>query len=45
MLRLNSFGHSLLALLRSEGVASSNELIRTTSQQVVDALVQIAEVE
>jgi len=43
--RLTPFGHSLLALLRSEGVVSSNELIRTTSQQVVDALVQIAELE
>ena len=43
--RLTPFGHSLLALLRSEGVVSSNELIRTTSQQVVDALVQIEELE
>ena len=43
--RLTPFGQSLLDLLRSEGVRSSNEAIRTTSQQVVDALTQIAELE
>ena len=43
--RLTPFGHSLLELLRSEGVVSSNELIRTTSQEVVDALAQIEELE
>ena len=39
--RLTPFGHSLLELLRSEGIKSSNESIRTTSQQVVDALTQL----
>ena len=43
--RLTPFGHSLLALLQEEGLRSENELIRTTSQQVVDALTQIAELE
>jgi len=42
---LTPFGQSLLDLLRSEGIRSSNETIRTTSQQVVDALTQIAELE
>jgi len=43
--QLTPFGQSLLDLLRSVGVRSSNEEIRTTSQQVVDALTQIAELE
>jgi len=43
--RLTPFGKSLLELLRSEGVASDNETIRTTSQNVVDALAKIEELE
>ena len=39
--QLTVFGRNLLALLREEGVKSDNAAIRTTSQQVVDALTQI----
>jgi len=39
--QLTVFGRSLLALLREEGIKSDNAAIRTTSQQVVDALTQI----
>ena len=41
--KLTAFGRSLLDLLRDEGLKSKNETIRTTSQQVVDALAKIAE--
>jgi hypothetical protein len=39
------FGHSLLSLLRSEGVKSDNESIRTLSQKVVEGLAQIEALE
>ena len=38
------FGEKLLKFLQDEGVKSENDAIRKTSQQVVDALTQIAEI-
>ena len=44
-MRLTPFGKALLELLRNEGLKSGNAAIRTRSQEVIDALMQIEELE